>query len=278
MKTAFVCSGGGAKGAFEVGVIKNLVKNQGILPDRIYGTSTGSLQAAGYAHIGIDRLEALWRSLTKTSDIMGLNWLQFLSLGFLVDGIYNLKPLRAKLEALAAEAREPGITCDAVVTKVSLLTGELKYCYYDDPDFIDSVVASCSTPLLNSPVGGEWVDGGVRDQIPIDGAINDGYDRIICIITNPYTNGLAGSWSMPKIFQAPQILIRTTNDILSSQVWLHDFLKIQAYQKAGMNIQVYMPDQLVIQTDQFNAVNIAAAIDQGYKAQPIDLTKIVIPT
>jgi len=273
MKTAFVLSGGGAKGCFQVGVMKNLVKNKGILPDRIYGTSTGSLQASGYVHLGIDRLEQTWLALTGQSDIMSRNWLQYLSLGICVDGEYNLNPLKKKLIAIEATPREPNINCDAVITKVSLLTGEIKYCHYDDPDFLESVLASCSVPVINSPVNG-WVDGGARHQIPIAGAIADGYDKIICIINNPVYHGTVAPWVMPKIFQIPKILIRIADDILSAQIWLSQMKQIQEYIKQGMDIEVYMPDKLLIDTQEYDPVKIRAVLAQGYSCQPTDLLKV----
>lgn len=45
-KTAFVLSGGGAKGSFEVGALQYLIKERGISPDIITGTSAGAICAA----------------------------------------------------------------------------------------------------------------------------------------------------------------------------------------------------------------------------------------
>lgn len=271
-KTAFVLSGGGAKGCFQVGVMKQLIKDKGILPNRIYGTSTGALQASGYVHLGIDRLEQQWLSIKSKSDVMSRNWFQYLSLGIFMDGIYNMKPLKKRLEAIESENREPGINCEAVVTKVNLETGELKYCYYDDLDFLESVVASCSVPVLNSPYKG-WVDGGVRDQTPILGAVKDGFDKIICIINNPIRINPT-PWKFSKFLSIPKILIRVADDIQSGEVWLDEIRHIQNYIKMGVDIEVYMPDKLLLDTQDYNPVKIRAGIEQGYKAEPVDLKNI----
>ncbi|MEI8083404.1 MAG: patatin-like phospholipase family protein [Actinomycetes bacterium] len=45
-KTAFVLSGGGAKGAFEAGAVGYLIKEKGICPDIVTGTSAGSICGA----------------------------------------------------------------------------------------------------------------------------------------------------------------------------------------------------------------------------------------
>jgi NTE family protein len=67
-KTAFVLSGGGLRGCFQVGALKYLMEEKKIKPDIVCGISTGSLQAVGVA-LGID-LENLWtKKIKKTSDV-----------------------------------------------------------------------------------------------------------------------------------------------------------------------------------------------------------------
>lgn len=43
---AFVLSGGSIKGAFQAGVITDLLTSGSFMPDAIYGTSVGSLNGA----------------------------------------------------------------------------------------------------------------------------------------------------------------------------------------------------------------------------------------
>lgn len=270
-KTAFVLSGGGAKGAYQVGVMKQLIKVKGIMPDRIYGTSTGALQAAGYVHLGMDRLESEWLKIMGRSDIMTYNWFPHIfTLGLTLDGVYHMGPLKERLKWVQDQPREPGIVCDAVVTKVSLATGEVKYCQYDEPDFLESILASCSIPVINPPVNG-WVDGGVRDQTPIAGAIRDGYERIICIITNPLRRTIE-PWTAPNgILPFAKTLVRVADDILSYEVWLDEIRQIKKYIDSGVNIEVYAPDELLLQTQEFDPHKIRAAIEQGFMSKPENL-------
>jgi len=67
-KIGLVLSGGGAKGAYEVGVWKAL-EQIGIVPyiDGIYGTSVGALNAALFDTCGGDRADQIWSNL-ETSD------------------------------------------------------------------------------------------------------------------------------------------------------------------------------------------------------------------
>lgn len=60
---ALVLSGGGAKGAFEAGVIAAL-EDEGITPDVLAGTSAGALNAAAVAvGLGAEAIAELWTSL-----------------------------------------------------------------------------------------------------------------------------------------------------------------------------------------------------------------------
>src|SRR4030095_11018552 len=62
--TTLVLSGGGAKGAYEAGVATLFVERG--LPRRVFaGSSAGALNAAMIADGRMDRLEALWRGLTR---------------------------------------------------------------------------------------------------------------------------------------------------------------------------------------------------------------------
>jgi predicted acylesterase/phospholipase RssA len=74
-RMAWVLSGGGAKGAFQAGVVRYLDRI-GIAPHVIAGTSVGALNAAKLAegnpegqHRAAERLEALWRGIEGNDDI-----------------------------------------------------------------------------------------------------------------------------------------------------------------------------------------------------------------
>jgi predicted acylesterase/phospholipase RssA len=74
---ALVLSGGGAKGAFELGAITYLYE-AGIKPDIICGTSVGALNAAKLAEgpDGLAGLESLWSSMRNNADMfINSDWL-----------------------------------------------------------------------------------------------------------------------------------------------------------------------------------------------------------
>jgi NTE family protein len=69
-KRALVLSGGGTKGAFEVGAARCLYDVAGLRPDIISGASVGALNAAKLAEgpAALSQLEALWLGLTNKDD------------------------------------------------------------------------------------------------------------------------------------------------------------------------------------------------------------------
>src|SRR5260370_30409184 len=67
-KTAFAISGGGARGAVQVGMLRALIERD-ITPDLIVGVSIGAWNGAWLAHRPdlewVKRLEDLWRKVTR---------------------------------------------------------------------------------------------------------------------------------------------------------------------------------------------------------------------
>ncbi len=64
---ALVLTGGGARGAYEAGVIKGLAESQDF--DLVCGTSIGAINAAFYAQDELSRLEAIWSSIASKNVI-----------------------------------------------------------------------------------------------------------------------------------------------------------------------------------------------------------------
>ncbi len=73
--TAIVMSGGGSKGAFQVGALKRMYE-VGIRPQIVCGTSVGALNGAKLAENSetvISELETLWLSLQGNEDVLALS-------------------------------------------------------------------------------------------------------------------------------------------------------------------------------------------------------------
>lgn len=256
-KLAVVLSGGGAKGSMQFGMLKRLIE-QGVKPHAIYGTSVGSLNAAGFAFRGIEGLEEVWRSIKKKSSVFKF---RFRSILLLSSGLFQSKPLRALLEKNTTGSYQ----CDAYACKVHIETGEIEYTHCADPGYVDACVASASIPALCEDVNG-WVDGGVREQTPLRQAIKDGATKIIVILCNP----LKKNPDIAAKSHWAKNLLRST-DLMAHEIFLNDIQTCLYYNRTRENgkvevqIEVYAPEKLVIDSLDFNQEKIQPAIQYGYE-------------
>lgn len=206
-KIGLVLSGGGARGAAHLGVLKVLEENQ-IPVDMIAGTSFGALVGGLYASgYSADELTAIledinWqavlsteaprvkRSFRRKQDDDGF-LIQF-RLGIkdgklkLPSGLVTPNNLRLLLRELAAGAHNVrnfdnlAIPFRAVAT--DLESGQAVV--LNKGDLASSMVASMAVPALFPPVdlnGQLLVDGGVSNNVPIDVARAMGADIVIVV-------------------------------------------------------------------------------------------------
>jgi NTE family protein len=253
-KRAFVLSGGGAKGAFQVGVLKALYQN-GIHPDFLVGTSTGALNSLGLSHVGLSELEKVWLNIKGNSDILKPNWMKLFLTGY-----YQTKPLKKLIDEAAKEpAQIPAWVCF-----LNMETGEVFYRSNQESskeDFAWAVYASSVMPVIMEPVNQFFVDGGLREQAPLEKAIKLGADEIYLILTSPIQNNLSDVYDrkFPWIYHD---LARAV-DLMSHEIYLNDF-KICNYKYPGIKINVIAPDENYINTLDFNPDKIRQTIKAGY--------------
>jgi NTE family protein len=188
-RIAIVLSGGGAKGAFQVGVMDYLIRTRS-LDARIFGgVSTGSIQAVGGAQNDIDKLMAVWTSIRGPDDIYkkrfgGL----LLSSIFGKDSLYKPDALRAKLTTFIDPARLRSSGKSLVIGAVGLQKADFRVIRETDPDIVDAVMASAAVPLAFPPVvqsGQQWVDGGVLNVTPLDAVMELNPSAVIVVLASP---------------------------------------------------------------------------------------------
>lgn len=235
MKRALVLSGGGARGAFEVGALEYLVLREK-LDFRIFiGTSVGALNAAflGQAHsyrelvILIRRLKEFWLGIKGNSSVYSRRIFGFLSL-FYKDSFYQPKALQ---RLIRREIDPDRIFNPATVVKVSTVaveTGELFYANSRHPElretFLDYVLASASMPLFfpAAPIAGKhWYDGGLRDMTPLGAAFEEAPDEILVIITYPIGDYFNPRLPEKKHGGALNAILRAI-EILTSEIAAND--------------------------------------------------------
>lgn len=187
-KTALILSGGGAKGAFQVGAEKYAREVKGYRWDLIAGVSVGALNGAMLAAHKYSPLLELWNNLTRDQVLTGgFNLLSVIKLLFGARSFYGNEPLRQLLEQ---EFDPQQIKTDLRIGAVSLISGEYVQFTGSDPHLRDALLASTVipivwTPLDVSPHYKSMVDGGVRNISPLGDVLDDDPDEIVIINCNP---------------------------------------------------------------------------------------------
>lgn len=155
----FAFSGGGARGFSHIGILMAMEKF-GIKPDIISGVSAGSIVAVLYA-AGLTPLD-IRQCFTDSN-----RFSDFRAWTLPKDGIFNLSKFAKLLESWLPvrnleELRIPTVVCATNLDRgaqVGWVKGEI----------VPRVVASCSIPIVFSPVlikDSHYVDGGVLHNLP----------------------------------------------------------------------------------------------------------------
>ncbi|MDW8102803.1 MAG: patatin-like phospholipase family protein [Anaerolineae bacterium] len=187
---AFVLSGGGNRGALEVGALQALFEH-GIKPDMLVGTSAGAMNAAFIATNpsteGAYRLGDLWKSIRKEDIFPGNKFTMFWRLITGKDSLFPNDRLRRLVEKYIPpdKKRFGDLNVKLYITAANLNTATL-YLFGEDPEALiaDAVMASAAQPITFPPVeynGWQFVDGGVVANVPIEVAIEKGAREIYAI-------------------------------------------------------------------------------------------------
>lgn len=191
---AFVLSGGGSRGAVQVGMLAELTE-RGIRPDRLYGTSVGAINAASFSGDptaeGLDRLAHIWLGLSDKvvfprGRLFG-PW-QFLQARA---SMHDATGIRSLIESGLRFERFEDATIPIEVVATVLADGSERW--FDKGPALPALLASAAIPGFLPPVtvnGEVLIDGGVVNNVPISRAIEKGATRIyvlLCSAIRPST-------------------------------------------------------------------------------------------
>lgn len=186
MKTGLVLEGGGMRGLFTAGVLDVFMKNKvefdglvGVSAGAAFGCNYKSNQAGRALRYNLrfchDKRYCSFRSLIKTGDLFGAEF------------CYHTIP--DELDIFDKETFNSS-SVDFFVVCTDLDTGKPVYKKLDTADYeaMEWIRASSSLPLVSKPVeldGKQLLDGGISDSIPLEFFENEGYDRILVVLTQP---------------------------------------------------------------------------------------------
>lgn len=276
---SLVISGGGAKGAWTVGVLKHLILEKNTTYDAFFGVSVGALNVSCLSMFpkeqekeGYEYLLNLWLNL-NTSNIHK-RWFPFGKLHSLwLKSLYNSNPLinlvHSKLDL--NRVRSSGRTVS--VGAVSLTSGKYKNFTQDDDCFVDGVLASSSFPSGLKPIeinGELYSDGGIQHITPLNDAIKNSSDEIDHIICAPprTTSSYDINSSTPGL--AMRAISLMSDEIISADLdkaELHNKIALlnPSHNKRHVKINTFRPtEDLPIDSLDFDPGKIKTLIEAGY--------------
>ncbi|WP_165445314.1 patatin-like phospholipase family protein [Bacilliculturomica massiliensis] len=182
-RSALVLSGGGSRGAYQIGVWQALLE-MGIPIDLVAGTSTGAINGAVIAQDGgrgelLEDACSVWREL-ETDKVFDFS-------DVLKNGGGCYTDFKKLLEELLDEEKIRRSEIQLGIVTVEFPSMEPRYLWIEDiPEgrLIDYVLASASCfPAIQSYEIGDsrFIDGGYSDNMPVGMALDRGASHVIAV-------------------------------------------------------------------------------------------------
>jgi len=267
-KVAVVLSGGGAKGAHQVGALEYFCES-GILGewDMIVGTSIGALNSGALAQfmksqqcsMGVPAMRAFWDSIEDENDVFEswsrftidtcLNPVNFLAIA---DGWYKkggMCSTEAGSRRYKARISEAGIAQSDVqlfVSAAGLHNTNRPFRFTNtNPSIIDYVIASGALSPVFPPAKVHdkyYVDGGYFTNVPILKAIEEGATQIYVFLLSPLSHPDDSSYldDFNNGKRGPATLAYL-KEVVTRQILLHSELKIACSNHADVEILALIP-------------------------------------
>ena len=190
MKRALVLSGGGSKGAYQLGVYKAL-KKLGIKIDIITGTSIGAINGAILTSGNYRKLKKMWTNM-ETTTLFNMGFENTSDYKKAAKEFLNNKGLKfdkaeSFLYKILDEEQIRKSKIDYGLVTVNLKTRVPKMLSKNmipKGKLISYIIASasCFPAVEKKEIDGEYyIDGGYYDNLPINLAIDMGADEIIAV-------------------------------------------------------------------------------------------------
>ena len=232
MKNGLVLEGGAMRGLFTAGVLDVLMENR-VRFDGLIGVSAGACFGCNYKSGQIGRVIRYNKRFAR--DPRYCSWRSFFSTGDLFNADFCYRELPMNLDVFDAEAFEAN-PMEFYLVVTDCATGDPVYRRIDKADekAFQWRQAPASMPIVSRPVaidGGEYLDGGLSDAVPLRYFESLGYDRNVVITTRPHgyrkpPEGKLRLWKLflrrlPKVCDAMQSRSERYNaslDYLDSRV------------------------------------------------------------
>lgn len=263
-RTAFVFSGGGARGALHVGALRALLE-AGIRPDMVVGTSIGAWNAAWLARKptleGVEELAAIWQELHPQQVLFGRR-LPAGSRARFLKGRLMLAALRRMTGGCSSLYDDAGLrqllalhlasqTFEDLALPLSVIATDLSHggrAVFRSGRVVDAILASSAIPGIFPPVnidGALYADGGMVDGCSVETAIDLGARRIFVLAIGFDSDADGGaSWSEHKDHEPQQAGRRSRRTIptviqRASQV-MGNYQIQRAIERAPRDVEIHL--------------------------------------
>jgi NTE family protein len=265
---ALVLSGGGAKGAWEAGAAVTLIE-AGVPVRLVAGSSAGALTAAMLADGRLDRLQQLWRSLSRAQVFTlrpgvffaGLlpGWLTLLTLDH-AGSLFDPAPLRDLITTTLdlGRVRDSPIRLLVVTTDLARRASRV----FDNATVsVDALMAAAAVPGAFPPVavdGVLLVDGGLTGRAPVLEALATGVPigRALVLL----------SYAADELGQAPTRLRRTLEEAFETAM-VHQIRRdaeLAGFRHPEVDVQLLVPaSPLRLRPLDFDTAGMADALARG---------------
>jgi len=276
---ALVLSGGGSKGAYQVGALKHILGEKHVQYDAFCGVSVGAINcgflsmfSTGQEQQSIDALHDLWSELDN-SKIYKRWWPFGRWHAIWKKSFFDSSPLHKLLRGHLSLEKIRNSGKYVCVGTVSLSSGKYTIFDHHSDHFIDAVIASASFPGMLTPVsflGQLWSDGGVKELSPIKKAVELGADIIDCIITSPQTR-------VKRFLENPTTvdILKRSIDLSTDKIMANDIEKVEMYNKMvamglsgrkHVELNIIRPDyNLIEDLLDFRPEKIQEMFEKGYQ-------------
>lgn len=199
--TAFVLSGGGARGALQVGAVRALLE-AGVTPDVLIGTSIGAWNAAVLARFpfeeALSRMAEAWRQSQPAQILLGRESRSNMPPPQALTGVLMLSAIRRVTQGYPSLYSDTGqkrliadllddVTFEELRLPLRVIASDLifaRHTIFDSGPVAPAVLASSAIPGIFPPVQiGEnvYVDGGALDNTNLELALTLGARRIFLL-------------------------------------------------------------------------------------------------
>ena len=184
---ALVLEGGAMRCVFTSGFLDSIHENCKEQFDLIVGVSAGAACGASFAAGQRGRMQNIF--LNYLTDNRFLDYSRaFKSSRSILDLSYAIREISTNHVPLNTDALQRSkMKVYAGLTDVERC--ESKYVLLDKDNAIDALIASCNIPFLSRQSvpfeGRRYLDGGLKDPIPVRKAIELGANKIVAVLTQP---------------------------------------------------------------------------------------------